>query len=113
MHYAQCKTPLHNFERGCLFRGEINADFLFMDNNARPHRNAEVSNTLESEDNNCMQWFAFPLDLNYVEHVCITLCKCVSQIIFPPRTLQELKTALREDWGNIPPQGLSDKANTY
>ena len=54
-HNVQCKTPLHIFERGCvsleqycreitldhvrLFKGVISKLFLFMDDNARPHRN--------------------------------------------------------------------------
>ena len=70
-HYTQCRTPLHIFERSnitleryCreiildhvhIFRDAINPTFQFMDYNARPHRNAQASNTLESEDINCMQ----------------------------------------------------------
>lgn len=64
MHNA--RTPLHIFERGSvtsqrycteiildyvrLFRGAVGPDFLFRDDNARPHRSSEVSDTLESED---------------------------------------------------------------
>ena len=85
-HYAQCRTPIHTFEqsnvileRYCrkiildqvhLFRGAIRSDFLFMDDNARPHRNAEAPNTLESGDINCKQWFGHFLELNSLKHVC-------------------------------------------
>ena len=57
-HYAQCKTPLHIFERGNvileryfrefildhvrLFMSVINPDFLFIDGNARSYRYAET-----------------------------------------------------------------------
>ena len=79
-----------------LFRGDISADILFMGGNARPHRNAEVSNILESEDIKCMQWLAYSLHLNPILHVCYALCRRVSQITRPPRTVQELKIALKE-----------------
>ena len=62
-HYAQFKTSLHNIEWGNatlkqywrviildhtrLFMGTISPDFLFMDDNKRPHRNAEASSTVE------------------------------------------------------------------
>ena len=74
-HYTHCETPLHIFERGyitleryCreiildhlrLFKDAISPDFLFMDDNARPHRNAKISNTLNSEDINCLHWVVF------------------------------------------------------
>ena len=73
-HYEQCGTPLHIFERGnvilewhCreiildhvrLFRGAISPDFLFLEDKVSPLVEAEASNALESEDLNCMQWFA-------------------------------------------------------
>lgn len=119
MHNA--KTPLHIFERGTvtsqrycreivldhvrLFRGAVGPDFLFMDDNARPHRTAEVSDTLESENIERMTWPAYSPDLNPIEHAWDALGRRVSQRTRPPRTMQELKIALREEWDNIP-QGL-------
>lgn len=117
------RTPLHIFERGSvtsqrycneiilghvrLFRGAVGSDFLFMDDNARPHRSVEVSDTLQSENILRMQWPAYSPDLNPIEHAWDALGRRVSQRTNPPRTVQELKTALREEWDNIP-QGLLD-----
>ncbi|GFT85544.1 transposable element Tcb2 transposase [Trichonephila clavipes] len=60
------RTELHIFDRGSvigdryceevlllhvrLFRGAIGPDFIFMDDNARPHRTLAVEELLESED---------------------------------------------------------------
>ena len=60
------RTDLHSFDTGSvigdhycqdvilahehLFRDAIGADFLFMDDNARPHRTHIVQQLLESED---------------------------------------------------------------
>ena len=84
-----------------LFKGARNPEFLFMDDNARPHRNPEASNTQEREDINCMQWLAYSIDLNPTEHVCDALFRRVSQISCSTRTVQELKIALKKDWDDI------------
>lgn len=38
-----------------LFRSAVDPDFLFIDDNARPHRTAEVSDTFKSENIECME----------------------------------------------------------
>ncbi|GFW85043.1 transposable element Tcb2 transposase [Trichonephila clavipes] len=64
LHIMQ--TELHIFDRGSvtgdryceevllphvrLFRGAIGTYFIFMDDNARPHRTVAVEELLESED---------------------------------------------------------------
>lgn len=71
------KTPLHIFERSyiashvyCekfiqyhvrLFRGAVSQDFLFMDDNVRPHRITEVLDALESENAEGMACLLFRL----------------------------------------------------
>lgn len=62
----------------------IGPAFLFMDDNAWPHRTAEVSHTLESENIECTEWPAYPLDLNPVEHALDALDRCVSHRTYPP-----------------------------
>ncbi|KFM59549.1 Transposable element Tcb1 transposase, partial [Stegodyphus mimosarum] len=52
-----------------LFRGAMGAQFMFMDDNARPHRANIVSECLQSEDITRMDWPAFSQDLNPVQHV--------------------------------------------
>ncbi|GFT29974.1 transposable element Tcb1 transposase [Trichonephila clavipes] len=52
-----------------LFRGPMGAEFLFMDDNARPHRANIVDEYLQSEDITGMDWPAYSSDLNPIEQV--------------------------------------------
>ncbi|GFX96376.1 transposable element Tcb1 transposase [Trichonephila clavipes] len=47
----------------------MGAEFLFMDDNARPHRANIVDECLQSEDITRMDWPAYSPDLNPIEHV--------------------------------------------
>ncbi|GFU72662.1 transposable element Tcb1 transposase [Trichonephila clavipes] len=42
-----------------LFQGAVGAEFLFMDDNARPHRAKIVVECLQSDDNTRMDWPAY------------------------------------------------------
>ncbi|GFY24119.1 transposable element Tcb2 transposase [Trichonephila clavipes] len=60
------RTPLHISEQGSvtsqryyrevipnhvhIFRGAVGSDFLFMDDNARPHRSVEAADTMQNEN---------------------------------------------------------------
>ncbi|GFS81982.1 transposable element Tcb1 transposase [Trichonephila clavipes] len=52
-----------------LFWGAMGAEFLFMDDNAHPHRANNVDECLRSEDITRMDWAAYSPDLNSIEHV--------------------------------------------
>ncbi|KFM68896.1 Transposable element Tcb1 transposase, partial [Stegodyphus mimosarum] len=82
----------------CLFRGTMGTQFVFMDDNARPHRANIVSECLQSEDITCMDWPAFSPDLNAVEHVWDTLGRRVAAHQPPPICLPELWRALLFEW---------------
>ncbi|GFU30264.1 DDE_3 domain-containing protein [Trichonephila clavipes] len=47
----------------------MGAEFLFMDDNAHPHRANIVNECLQSEDITRMDWPAYSPDLNPIEHV--------------------------------------------
>ncbi|GFX17030.1 uncharacterized protein TNCV_4265561 [Trichonephila clavipes] len=51
-----------------LFRGAVGVEFLFMYDNARPHRANIVDECLQSEDITRMDWPAYSPDLNAKEH---------------------------------------------
>ncbi|GFV38781.1 transposable element Tcb2 transposase [Trichonephila clavipes] len=79
------RNELHIFDRGTvignryceevllphvrLFLGANGPDFIFMDDNAQPHRSLAVQELLESEDITRMDWSAYSPDLNPIEHV--------------------------------------------
>ncbi|GFW41174.1 transposable element Tcb2 transposase [Trichonephila clavipes] len=52
------------------FLSAMGAEFLFMDDNARPHRANIVNECLQSEDITRMDWPAYSPDLNPIERAC-------------------------------------------
>ncbi|GFV01125.1 transposable element Tcb2 transposase [Trichonephila clavipes] len=52
-----------------LFRRAMGAEFLFMDDNARPHCANIVDECLQSDDITRMDWPAYSPDLKPIEHV--------------------------------------------
>ncbi|GFX57045.1 transposable element Tcb2 transposase [Trichonephila clavipes] len=85
-----------------LFRGAMGAEFLFMDDNARPHHANIVEECLQSEDTARMDWPAYSPDLNPIEHVWDMLGRRIAARQPPPTCLPELRRALLDEWCNIP-----------
>ncbi|GFX24910.1 transposable element Tc3 transposase [Trichonephila clavipes] len=85
-----------------LFRGAMGAEFLFIEDNARPHRANIVDKCLQSEDITRMDWPAYSPDLNPIEHVWDMLGRRIAVCQPPPSCLPELRRALLDEWCNIP-----------
>ncbi|GFY10336.1 DDE_3 domain-containing protein [Trichonephila clavipes] len=85
-----------------LFWDAMGAEFLFMDDNARPHRANIVEECLQSEDIIRMDWPAYSPDLNPIEHVWDMLGRRIAARQPPPTCLPELRRALLCEWCNIP-----------
>ncbi|GFW29029.1 transposable element Tc3 transposase [Trichonephila clavipes] len=116
------RTELHIFDRGSviedryceeillphvrLFRGAIGPDFIFMDDNARPHRTLAVEELLESEDITRMDWPAYSPDLNPIEHVCDALGRRIVARLHHSENTQQLKQMLIEEWALLPQEML-------
>ncbi|GFU64874.1 transposable element Tc3 transposase [Trichonephila clavipes] len=83
-----------------LFRGAMGAEFLFMDDNARPHHANIVDECLQSEDIARMDWPAYSPDLNPIEHGWDMLDRRIAARQPPLTFLPELWRALLE-WCNI------------
>ncbi|GBM58914.1 hypothetical protein AVEN_80714-1 [Araneus ventricosus] len=117
------RTPLHVFERGTvtgvryrdeilepyvrLFRGAVGPEFILMGDNARPHRALLVEEFLESEDIRRVDWPVRSPDHNPIEHVWDALGKAIETRNPPPRTIQEMKTALLNEWGQLPQEMIN------
>ncbi|UYV77692.1 SNQ2 [Cordylochernes scorpioides] len=103
------RTPLHVFDGGTLTsqrykrrdtgalckvflegRG-VRSSFIFMDDNARPHRVLIVNEYLESEGIQRMKWSARSLDINPIEHVWDALGRQIGSRSPSLITTQELK----------------------
>ncbi|GFT19277.1 transposable element Tcb1 transposase [Trichonephila clavipes] len=85
-----------------LFRGAMSAEFLCMDDNARPHHANIVGECLQSEDITRMDWPAYSPDLNPIEHVWDMLGRRIAAQQPPTTSLLELRRALLDEWCNIP-----------
>ncbi|GFU14537.1 transposable element Tc3 transposase [Trichonephila clavipes] len=85
-----------------LFRGTMGAEFLFMDDNVRPHRANIVDECLQSEDITRMDWPAYSPDLNPIEPVWDMLGRRIAARQLPLTCLPELRMALLDEWCNIP-----------
>ncbi|GFV17151.1 transposable element Tcb1 transposase [Trichonephila clavipes] len=67
-----------------LFWGAMGAEFLFMDDNARPHRANIENECLQSENITRMDWPAYSPDLNPIEHVWDMLGRRITARQPPP-----------------------------
>ncbi|GFS54297.1 transposable element Tc3 transposase [Trichonephila clavipes] len=83
-------------------KGAVGQDFLFVEDNSRLHRSIEVSDALQKENILRMQWSAYCLNLNLIEHAWNAPGRHVAQKTISPPTMPELKITLREKWDNIP-----------
>ncbi|GBN59779.1 Transposable element Tcb2 transposase [Araneus ventricosus] len=117
------RAPLHVFERGTvtgvryryeilepyvrLFRGVVGPEFILMDDNERPHRALLVDEFLESEDIRWMDWPARSPDLNPIQHVWDALRRAIATRNLPPRTIQEMETALLNEWDQLPQEMIN------
>ncbi|GFT40141.1 DDE_3 domain-containing protein [Trichonephila clavipes] len=84
------------------FGAAMGTEFLFMDDNARPHCAKILEESLQSENITRMVWSAYSPDLNPIEHVNDMLGERIVARQPPPTCLLELRSALLDEWCNIP-----------
>ncbi|GFV51196.1 transposable element Tc1 transposase [Trichonephila clavipes] len=72
-----------------LFRGVIGPDFIFMDDNARPHQTLVFEELLKSEDITRMDRPAYFPDLNPIEHVWDALGRRIAARLHHPENTQQ------------------------
>ncbi|GFY08460.1 transposable element Tcb1 transposase [Trichonephila clavipes] len=85
-----------------LFRGTMGAEFLFMNDNTRPHCINIVDEGLQSEDITHMDWPAYSPGLSPMEHVWDMLDRRIAARQLPPTYLLELRRALLDELCTFP-----------
>nr|CAH7715291.1 unnamed protein product [Callosobruchus chinensis] len=86
-------------------RNEIGDQFIFMDDNARPHRTRAVQQALETET--LQDWNGRQSPLTE-EHVWDYVSRAIFSRNNPPRSTQELLVAATEEWDNIPQEVINN-----
>nr|CAH7725600.1 unnamed protein product [Callosobruchus chinensis] len=89
-------------------RNEIGDQFIFMDDNARPHRTRTVQHALENRNIARLEWPAMSPGMNPIEHVWDYASRAIFNQNNPPRSKQELIVAATEEWDNIPQEVINN-----
>ena len=83
-------------------------DMILQQDNATSHTARSVREFLHDSNVSVLPWPAKSPDLNPIEHVWDLLDRRVRARAIPPRNVQELASALVEEWGNISQQELTN-----
>nr|CAH7751246.1 unnamed protein product [Callosobruchus chinensis] len=89
-------------------RNEIGDQFIFRDNNVRPHRTRAVQQALGNGNIARLEWPAMFPDMNPIEHVWNYVSRAIFNRNNPPRSTQELIVAATEEWENIPQEVINN-----
>nr|CAH7717267.1 unnamed protein product [Callosobruchus chinensis] len=89
-------------------RNEIGDHFIFMDDNARPHRTRAVQQALENGSIARLEWPATSRDMNPIEHVWDYVSRAIFNRNNPPRSTQVLIVAATEQWDHIPQEVINN-----
>ena len=81
---------------------------MFQQDNAWPHVARICTQFLEAENVPVLAWPAYSLDMSPIEHVWDVLDWHKQKRVTVPTNLQQLRTAIEEEWTNIP-QATIDK----
>ena len=81
---------------------QIGNDFVFQQDNARPHVANNVIDYLHAEGITLMEWPASSPDLNPIENLWSQLQRAVDARTNDDTTLRQLAVIAREEWDRIP-----------
>nr|CAH7747719.1 unnamed protein product [Callosobruchus chinensis] len=90
------------------FCNETGDQFIFMDDNARPHCTRAVQQALENGNIARLEWPAMSPDMNPTKHVWDYVSRAIFNQNNPPRSTQKLIVAATEGWNNIPQEVMNN-----
>ncbi len=75
---------------------------MLQHDNARPHVARICTQFLEAENIPVLAWPAYSLDMSHIEHFWDALDRRLWQHVRVPANIQQLRSAIEEEWTNIP-----------
>ncbi len=85
---------------------------MLQQDNARPHVARICTQFLEAENIPVLAWPAYSLDMSPIEHIWDALDRRIWQRVPVPANIQQLHTAIEEEWTNIPQATISNLINS-
>lgn len=85
---------------------------MFQQDNARPHVARICTQFLEAENVPVLAWPAYSPDMSPIEHVWDVLDRRIRQRVPVPTNIQQLRTAIEEEWTNIPQATIDNLINS-
>ena len=85
----------------------VGANFVLVDDNARPHRGAVVDEYLARQGITRMNWPAKSPDLNPIENVWSVMKHNISQRLTPNSTMADLRRMVLEEWQGLTMQFIN------
>jgi transposase len=87
-------------------------EMVFMQDNAPAHRSRIVSQRLQDEEIQTMEWPANSPDPNPIEHVWDQLKRAVYARETPPASIPDLRMAIQEEWDLIGQNAIQKLINS-
>ncbi len=85
---------------------------MLQHDNARPHVARICTQFLEAENLPVLAWPAYLPDMSPIEHVWDALDRHIRQCVPVPANIQQLRTAIEEEWTNIPQATINNLINS-
>lgn len=89
-------------------RQDVGENFMFLDDNAPPHRTLEVRRALQNLEIEHVMLPAHSPDLNPIEHAWDMLQRALNDHNPPPQTRNDLRRILPQLWENLPQDQLDN-----
>ncbi len=85
---------------------------MFQHDNARPDFARICTQFLEAENIQVLAWPAYSPYISPIEHVWDVLDRRIQQRVPVPANIQQLRTAIEEEWTNIPQATINSLINS-
>ena len=89
-------------------RATFRDNFVFQDDNARPHRAHMIQDIIQANSIEHMEWPALSPDMNPIENLWAELTRQIDNLDQQPTSVAELRQALINGWRAIPGQTLQN-----